>query len=458
MLRSLYSGISGMKVYQQKMDVIGNNIANVGTTAFKGSRAIFQDMLSQNVSDAQGASLNLGGINGNQVGLGVRLAGINTLMTTGLMQPTTSPLDVAIDGAGYFMVEKGPNIYSDNGILVDSSQGNHSIDGKSLAQSNATICYTRDGAFHKDADGNLLTTDGYRVMGYSLTNDNYTTSATATAPANLTVGNVTFGISPGEALNGYNFVIGPTATGTAVSAKVDTTAKTITISGDIASASILSDWKDAINSGLSGKGINQAVTVTTPASVSPTGLPAVTSPATLNGPIVGGTPVQSIDTSNNINFVDAKDNLYAYDNNLKSLKIPKTVHDVATNTDLQVTGYSIDKSGLIVATLEGGKQAAVGQIALASFNNPEGLKKLGKNLNEATPNSGTPTIKTGVNTHGADNSTGYGDQLSSTLEMSNVDLAEQFTDMITTTRAFEANGKIITNGDEILQTIINLKR
>ena len=106
MLRSLYSGISGMKVNQTKMDVIGNNISNVSTTAFKYSRTRFQDMLSQSVTDAMSPSTNLGGINPSQVGLGVKLAGIDTIVSQGNMQSTSRSLDVAIDGEGYFMVGK----------------------------------------------------------------------------------------------------------------------------------------------------------------------------------------------------------------------------------------------------------------------------------------------------------------------------------------------------------------
>ncbi|MEG0668602.1 MAG: flagellar hook-basal body complex protein, partial [Clostridium sp.] len=108
--------------------------------------------------------------------------------------------------------------------------------------------------------------------------------------------------------------------------------------------------------------------------------------------------------------------------------------------------------------LEDGRVAALGQIAMASFNNAEGLTKLGGNLYGGTVNSGDPVLKAGVGTLGEDNSAGYGDNLQGMLEMSNVDLSEQFTDMIVSTRAFQAAGKMITTGDEILQDIINLKR
>ena len=158
MLRSMYSGISGMKVNQTRLDVIGNNISNVNTTGFKSSRARFKDMLNQNVSNAMAPSQNQGGTNASQVGLGVQLASIDAVMTQGNLQSTGRALDLAIDGEGFFMVSNGPSIYG------DSTQ-------QSLANSGSEIMYTRDGSLILDSEGNLLTGDGYRVMGYSLTND-----------------------------------------------------------------------------------------------------------------------------------------------------------------------------------------------------------------------------------------------------------------------------------------------
>ncbi|MDZ5033995.1 flagellar hook-basal body complex protein, partial [Clostridium perfringens] len=170
MLRSMYSGISGMKVNQTKLDVIGNNISNVGTTSFKSSRARFSDMLSQNVSDAMAPSNNQGGVNASQVGLGVQLASIDSVMTQGMMQPTGRALDVAIDGDGFFMVSKGPAIY-DGTLEVNHRAGAHNITAQSLVNSGSEIMYSRDGSFILDEQGNLLTGDGFRIMGYSLTND-----------------------------------------------------------------------------------------------------------------------------------------------------------------------------------------------------------------------------------------------------------------------------------------------
>lgn len=141
MLRSLYSGVSGMRSFQTKMDVIANNIANVNTTGFKSSRAMFQDMLSQTISNAQGPANGLGGVNSQQIGLGVSVSTIDNIMTGGPMQPTNRDLDFAIEGDGFFTLSN------------DGTENN--------------LVYTRDGSFGKDHLGNLVNSSGLRIMGYA---------------------------------------------------------------------------------------------------------------------------------------------------------------------------------------------------------------------------------------------------------------------------------------------------
>ncbi|MFT5871355.1 MAG: flagellar hook protein FlgE [Clostridium sp.] len=334
MLRSLYAGVSGMKANQVKLDVIGNNIANVGTTAFKSSRVRFQDMVSQSMSEALAPGTNQGGVNPKQVGLGVQVAGIDIMVGQGMMQPTSRNLDVAMDGEGYLMVAKGatPETNSDGVTLVDTENTVDETGGLDLF-------YTRDGALTLDDAGNLLNSDGLRVLGY-------------------TFGNLSYGDTEGEPILSY-----------------------IAADGDL-------------------------------------------------------TP----------------------DDNLVPLAIPETITD-DDGTTIRIKTFSIEKNGVIKAVLEGGKVAILGQIAMASFKNPAGLAKVGGNIYTNTSNSGTAVVRTVVGTDTADdNSAGYGDMLQGMLEMSNVDLAEQFTDMIIAQRAFQAAGKTITTGDEILQEIINLKR
>lgn len=145
MLKSLYSGVSGMKSLQTKMDVVSNNIANVNTTGFKAGRVRFQDLMSQTDANAQGPTVaGGGGVNARQVGLGVKVGAIDTFTGNGTPQQTGRPLDFALDADGYFVLQK------DN--------------------QDATKYYTRDGGFTLDSNGTLTSADGYKVMGYKPTN------------------------------------------------------------------------------------------------------------------------------------------------------------------------------------------------------------------------------------------------------------------------------------------------
>lgn len=565
MSRAMNSGIAGMSVNQAAMDVISNNISNQGTTAFKGSRTRFQDMLYENMKDANSPSTNLGGTNASQVGLGVQIAGIDVDTKQGNMNTTGRTSDVAIDGSGYFVVEKGPKVFTDDTLVVNQAVGTHNVDANSQATSGASLMYTRDGSFTYDSDGSLLTSDGYRVMGYPLSNDAATVPATAKSPVAVASEGFTYQFGPGAGLNGYTVELGAVGAGTTTSASMDTINKKVILSGDFTKAGNITSSvaQKAINAALAGAGFAQTVTVTgssaqiantgsatipvgggaaifatqtppqtslgglafsttgtavdgykivlgnitagtTPSAdvdttnktitvnadftsvppssaaniataittalsakgiaqtVTATGTPSITGTVAQSAAgaaaLAGGTPVESISNNGVIDFVDGNQKLYAYDTNLKSLRIPEKVHDLASNTDLRVTSFSISKDGTILGTLENGKVAALGQIATASFKNPAGLASQGQNLYINSVNSGDPTLRCGVNTTGEDNSKGYGDVKQSMLEMSNVDLAQQFTDMIITSRAFQANGKIINTGDEMLQDIINLKR
>ncbi|MDU6876837.1 flagellar hook-basal body complex protein [Clostridium tepidum] len=344
MLRSMYSGISGLKAQQTKLDIVGNNIANANTTAFKAQSVRFQDMLSQNMSSASAPSANLGGTNPRQVGLGVQVAGIYTKFTTGNMQTTGRNLDMAIDGPGYFIVGKG-DITSTTSIITETTEDKvaGSIDGNS---STMDVYFTRDGSFTLDKEGNLLTSDGFRVMGYAMSDESNTSLVYADGKATM-------------------------------------------------------------------------------------------------------------------NFVDADSKeLKAADEgeNLIPLRIPDEI-EIEGGKKVRVQSFSIDKDGVLVASLVNGKSAALGQVAMASFKNEGGLEKMGKNLYKNSSNSGDAIIRTPRGTdEDKQNDKGYGDMLNGMIEMSNVDLAEEFTEMIVANRAFQACGKMITTGDEILQELVNLKR
>lgn len=332
MLRSMYSGISGLKANQVKLDVIGNNIANVGTTSFKTQRVRFQDMLSQNLREATGPSANTGGTNPSQVGLGTQVAGIDTTVTQGNMQPTSRNLDFAIDGEGYFVVARGAT--GEDAAITIGEGG--VIDTENAGEGNTLeLSYTRDGSFTLDEFGQLVTSDGYRVMGYAIDGSEITYDEN--------------------------------------------------------------------------------------------GRPVIEEAANVNTDEIAATE------------------------NLVPLAIPDEV------AGLRVKSFSVDKNGLVKAVLSDNSVRAIGQLATASFKNPAGLSKDGKNLYSISANSGQAVFRSGVGAE-TSNEKGYGDVIQGMLEMSNVDLAEQFTEMIVASRAFQANGKIITTGDEILQELVNLKR
>ena len=343
MLRSLYSGISGMKVNQTKLDVIGNNLANVSTTAFKGSRVNFSTTISQTLGSASAASDSLGGVNGKQIGLGAQISSIDKIMSQGSMQSTSRSLDVAVDGSGYFMVATGPALTGDakDSITIVNN-------GVGTMPANSSVAYTRDGSFVLDNEGNLLTSKGYRVLGFAM--------------------------------------------------------------------------KSGVN---------------------------------------GGNNVDNIDANGDVLYVESNNKTVAMDDKLVSLKIPdKVLKDDGNGKKIPVAvkSFNISADGLITGVLETGEITALGQIAMSSFKNEVGLTDIGNNMYEPSGSSGAAIISSGKNSPTNRNSSGYGDILQGYLEMSGVDMAEQFTDMIVATKAFQAAGKTITTGDEILSEIINLKR
>lgn len=278
MMRSLYSGITGLRNHQTRMDIIGNNISNVNTVGFKSSRVIFQDIYSQTLTPASGPNgTNNGGTNPMQIGLGTSLATIDVLHTRSAAQYTGAPMDLSIEGDGYFAVSSG-----------------------------GTISYTRAGNFYTDVNNNLVTSTGAYVQGFQL-------DAVTRLP-----------VTPTALTNIY----------------VDPNYYDVTIDE--------------------------------------------------NGSVIG------LDKTTNSRYV-------------------------------------------------------LGIIALATFANENGLEKEGSNTYRNTVNSGTAT-------YNQPGSNGAGSLNPGTLEMSNVDLANEFSDMIVTQRGFQANSRIITTTDQMLEELVNIKR
>jgi flagellar hook protein FlgE len=415
MLRSLFSGVSGMRSHQGMMDVVGNNIANVNTTGFKGSTATFQDLLSQIVAGAGAPTATQGGTNAAQVGLGVRMSSITTNFSQGALQVTGKSSDLAIQGDGFFM-----------------------------ANANGAQVYTRAGAFNFDANGNLVTPDGAFVQGWMAD-----AAAGNTINTNAPVGNLT--MPPGQLIDPVNTASirlgNMLSAGAAIGDTVPTAIEVFDSQG--VAQNIEFTWtKTAANTWTcdavdeTNTNIGNVTIVFDPN----TGEIQSTTPATWT--IQPTTPAANWPNPITVDFGNPATDADA----LKEFGGLSTAQ--AINQDGAPAGtlqsFKIGNDGVITGVFSNGKSQAVGQIAMASFNNPPGLEKAGGSLYRASANSGLPQI-------GTAGSGGRGTLAAGSVEMSNVDLSQEFSNLIIAQRGFQANSKVITTSDELLQTLINLK-
>ena len=571
MMRSLYSGVAGLKTHQTRMDVIGNNIANVNTTAYKSSSMTFSELMSQTTQKASGANATtgVGGTNAKQIGLGVKAGAINTAITTqGSAQSTGNPFDIMITGDNFFVVSNGSENF-----------------------------FTRDGSFYVDGAGNLaMTSTGYNVMGWGVDETtgnikqdtvtalrimsaaNMTYPPEATAQANISgildendkdvtsangktvnlnffdargysyTAKFTFKQSSGTASNEYSMELtklldstgaeidiskvkfGDNSTQTLqtpvtfagdtyewdgkqlktkadkkvvadLSAAFNADGSLIDTSNDAAAAKAQQETLDAIAAAYGYEGSTDEflklyqkdakgteVTVETmlgnmAKTTTAQGDLVLTTdkdkPMTMDGRFFEGVKVifdtdtgklkqvgsNVTDFKTNVDFTPLGGNFSNitidlsectnYDN-----KGTSTIG--ATSGDLDglgtgrrlgdMIGVFIQKDGMIYASYDNGMTKLLGQIATAAFANASGLEKEGDNLYSATLNSGE------FDGIGVDITAGGGYMSPGQLEMSNVDLSSEFTEMITTQRGFQANSRIITVSDTLLEELTNLKR
>lgn len=571
MMRSLYSGVAGLKTHQTRMDVIGNNIANVNTTAYKSSSMTFSELMSQTTQKASGANATtgVGGTNAKQIGLGVKAGAINTAITTqGSAQSTGNPFDIMITGDNFFVVSNGSENF-----------------------------FTRDGSFYVDGAGNLaMTSTGYNVMGWGVDETtgnikqdtvtalrimsaaNMTYPPEATTQANISgildendkdvtsangktvnlnffdargysyTAKFTFKQSSGTASNEYSMELTKLLDSTGAEIDIskvkfgDNSTQTlqtpVTFAGDTyewdgkqlktkADKKVVADLNAAFNADgtLIDTSNNEAaakaqqetldaiaaaygyegstdeflklyqkdatgteVTVETmlgnmAKTTTAQGDLVLTTdkdkPMTMDGRFFEGVKVifdtdtgklkqvgsNVTDFKTNVDFTSLGGNFSNitidlsectnYDN-----KGTSTIG--ATSGDLDglgtgrrlgdMIGVSIQKDGMIYASYDNGMTKLLGQIATAAFANASGLEKQGDNLYSATLNSGE------FDGIGVDITAGGGYMSTGQLEMSNVDLSSEFTEMITTQRGFQANSRIITVSDTLLEELTNLKR
>ena len=390
MLRSLYSGISGLRSHQTMLDVTGNNIANVNTSGYKASAAQFQDTLSQLSKGATAPGANNGGGNPAQVGLGVLVSGITTNFTQGSAQSTGRAEDLMISGDGYFITRSG-----------------------------AQTTYTRSGAFNLDASGRLVSADGSIVQGW-----------TADGAGNINTGGAVGNIVlPDGAISPAARTTAATMAGNLPSetAEAGTVVKDMTVFDANGNASVVSLTFARTKDGWTVRGGTPEATATLTFA---DGKPTAASAKTIN---VSGVAVDLA-------------GLTSYAGVSTAAVTGQNGRSAGT-----LESFSIAKDGTLIGSFTNEAKQALGRIALATFTNPAGLEKAGNSGFTATVNSGNPVI-TGPGDAGAG---GIG---SGMLEMSNVDLSQEFTNLIVAQRGFQANARIITTSDEVLQELTNLKR
>jgi flagellar hook protein FlgE len=429
MLRSMFSGVSGLRSHQTMMDVIGNNIANVNTVGYKSSSVVFQDLLSQAIKGAGAATTGAsgtGGTNPAQIGLGVRVAGVTTSFTQGAAQSTGRSTDLSIAGDGFFMVRQA---------------------GQQM--------YTRAGSMSFDSLGRLTTSDGAVLQGWSADN-------AGKINTNATVGDLTMPL--GQAIN-------PTATANLVvggnlpaDAPLNTaTAPAVTPGSQVVTSITVYDAQGAAHDvtltythtaanawRADATMVTSAGVVTNVGTATLTWNPAATPPA-FTAPALTVTP-GAIGTWNGgtikVDFGTAGDPKalaqYAGASSVAALS-----QDGSALGALQ--SFTIGQDGVVTGVFSNGRTRPIGQVALANFANPVGLEKVGSSLYRSSVNSGLASI-------GTAGSNGRGNLAGSTLEMSNVDLAQEFTNLIVAQRGFQANSRVITASDELLQDLVNLKR
>ena len=388
MLRSLYSGISGLRAHQTMLDVTGNNIANVNTAGFKASSTQFQDTLSQMTQGAAGPQAETGGTNPAQIGLGVRVAGVSTNFAQGSSQSTGRATDMMISGDGFFVTNKG---------------------GQQL--------FTRAGSFNPDAAGQLVSPDGGILQGWSAVNGAVNTG----------------GPVSGITLN----------SNTPVPAKATTQ---VGVDGNLPSDALPNTTLERVVKVYDAVGAesNLALTFTKVAAgweVSPDGGATVSGTMTFNGGVLTSA---------------ATVNVGGIDVNVSQVSSYAGMSSVAVNGQNgsaagKLESYTLGSDGSVIGSFSNGVKQVLAKIALAKFTNPSGLEKAGGSSYVATANSG------GVQVGGAGDA-GLGSLSGGTLEMSNVDLSQEFTNLIVAQRGFQANARIITTSDEVLQELGNLKR
>ncbi|NLC93394.1 MAG: flagellar hook protein FlgE [Treponema sp.] len=463
MMRSLYSGVSGLQNHQTRMDVIGNNISNVNTVGFKRGRVNFQDMISQQMSGAAKPTDEIGGVNPKEVGLGMTVASIDNIFNQGNLQSTGVSTDLAIQGNGFFIMKNGEESF-----------------------------YTRNGAFGLDSEGTLVNpANGMRVQGWmanEINGEMIVTTAAIPTDLVIPVGSK----DPAKETTNVNFACNlnkntPEITEGANEADIakgtwNTEQKVYDSFGNTHMLSISfrrvegnpNQWQatvqiDPDNADYTqtriGLGTTDGVQNTFLVNFDNYGLLQSVTDSAGNATNPDGQIILQASYSVPDSNADENGNPYRQTMNINLGTIGSAIDTVTQSASKSTTkayyqdGYTmgyldnfkIDSSGIITGVYSNGTNRTLGQIAIATFSNDRGLEKAGDNTYVESNNSGMARI-------GESGVAGKGSLMAGALEMSNVDLSEQMTDMIVTQRGFQSNAKTIQTADTLLETVLSLKR
>jgi len=403
MLGSLFTGITGMNANSRVMSVIGDNIANANTTGYKSGRASFEDILGQSIGGRRG-----------QIGRGVTLSSINRVFSQGALSSTERVTDMAINGNGFFTVKEASGVY-----------------------------YTRAGEFTLDENAKLVNPNGLVVQGWMADSSGNLTTTNATTDINLANTNsspkattaFTIGANlDAQAANGDTYTTSITG--------YDSKGSKVTLTLDFTYDSTNDEW-DWTASASDGATTN-------------TGSISFDANGNLNSPVtdptisITGLSSGAADLSLTWDLVDASGTSNGDITGYAS---------ASTTTSQYQDGYSagslqnitVDENGVVTGRFSNGQIKDLAQVALADFNNPAGLISMGGNLFAESRASGSAII-------GPASTAGRGSITSNSLELSNTDLANEFVNMITAQRGFQANARVITASDELLTELVNLKR
>ncbi|ATH08983.1 flagellar hook protein [Halobacteriovorax marinus] len=423
-LRSFNIGVTGLNAVGQGMGVIGDNIANAGTNGFKSSRAEFQDVLATSLKGIDG---------GDQFGAGTKLAHIKTLMTQGDVARTDNITDLAVNGDGFFKV--------------------NAPFGKG---------FTRDGSFHFNKEGELVNSDGYQVIGFEADETGKITNKEA--PVKL--GSTTIPAKASEKVN-FNLNLDSRAEIKEFNiADPDATSNfsnSVTVYDNVGTARLVTMYYNKtgdnqwtyralvdgadVEGGESGQFVEMAQ-----------GNIIFNNKGQLQEEVEGSNsfnfnkgaaPDQKITFNFGESISEGGEGIGASTQYGSGSAIARHSQDGFSAATL--ASMSFNDAGILTAVYDNGESRDISQIAVAKFENNEGLFKVGKNLMKESRNSGEAAM-------GKPGESGRGEVLSKSIELSNVDIANEFVGLMTAQRNFQANAKTLTTADEMLQQVLNIKR